>query len=228
MEQRIKSFDTPHKGIRNGLGQLILLTGKTDYSSLAEIEKLFQLANEIFTLLTVHAHDENDVTLSELEKKVPGSSNHDMEDHERIESQQSLLENLLNDILADARNGKDPALKGAEFYTALCNFTSMYFSHMSGEESETQELIWKNFTDEEIIGHRNMIISGLKPDVLLLWIKYIVPAQNPKERIGFLKGMKMNSPDDFFSSVVSVVKDNLTDEEFQSLENEIYSIPSKV
>ena len=217
MKPRIKGFDVPHKGIRNGLGKLILSAGNTDYSDIDQVEKLYQLGTEVFTILTTHAHDENDVTLRELEKKVPGASEHDMEEHERIEQEQSVLEDLLSEILQDSRSGKIPFEKGGEFYTGLCDFTSMYYWHMAGEEKETQELIWQHFTDEEILEHRKEIIAGLKPEVLLLWIKYIVPSQSHPERIGFLKGMKVNAPVEFFDQVMSVVKENLTGEDYSSL-----------
>ncbi len=217
MKSRIKGFDVPHKGIRNGLGKLILSAGNTDYSDVNAVENLYQLGSEIFTILTTHAHDENDITLRELEKKVPGASDHDIEEHERIEQEQAVLENLLSEILEDIRAGKAPYEKGSDFYTGLCDFTSMYYWHMAGEEKETQELIWQHFTDEEILEHRKEIIAGLKPEVLLLWIKYIVPAQSHPERTGFLKGMKANAPEEFFDQVMSVAKDNLYEEEFSML-----------
>lgn len=224
MKQRIKGFDVPHKAIRYGLGQLIFLTGKTNYTDQAEVETLYQLGTEVLTLLTDHAHHENDVTLQELEKRAPGASHHDSEEHERIEQEQAQLEAVLTAILNQSQKGADPSAKGVEFYTALCDFTSMYFWHMSGEETETQELIWTHFTDEEIQGFQKQIVASIKPDLMLLWIKYIIPSQNLSERTGFLNGMKSKAPEEFFASVMSVVKDSLPEEEFQKLEEELNSV----
>ena len=106
----------------------------------------------------------------------------------------------------------------------------MYYWHMAGEEKETQELIWQHFTDDEILEHRKEIIAGLKPDVLLLWVKYIVPSQSHPERVGFLNGMKANASTEFFEQVMSVIKVNLTDEEYirlcESINYNPVTIPS--
>lgn len=86
----MNSFDVPHKGIRNGLSQLSLLAGKTDYENANEIESLFKLGKEVFTILTTHANDENDVSLKALEERLEGASQHDVGEHIRIHKGQCI------------------------------------------------------------------------------------------------------------------------------------------
>jgi hypothetical protein len=36
--KRMKTYDVPHKGLRNALSQLSLMAGKTNYSNQQEVE----------------------------------------------------------------------------------------------------------------------------------------------------------------------------------------------
>jgi|SRR6185503_17643901 len=216
--QRLKVYDVPHKGLRNILGQLSFLAGKTNYNDPQEVEALCSLGRDLFTLLDVHAADENTVTLTELESRCTGSSKHDMDDHEQLHIVQHRLEQLLQQIHEGAQSGSDVAADGAEFYLALSEFQGIYLQHTAEEERITQPLLWKHFTDEELLGHRGKIMSNLSPQVLLLWFRYSIPAQSPAERAGLLSGFKRMAPEPFFNQAMGVIKDALTEQEYSILE----------
>ena len=79
---RMKTYDVPHKGLRNALSQLSLLACKTDYASPQEVAPLYDLGAKVFKILNIHAADENEVTLAELESRYPSGAQHDTHDHE--------------------------------------------------------------------------------------------------------------------------------------------------
>ena len=161
---RMKSYDVPHKGLRNALSQLSLSAGKTNFSNPDEVEGLYKLGQDVFTLLNIHAADENAVTLAELEILCPGCSQHDYDDHETLHTLRSELEKLLSKIYRYSQLGKDVREDGAEFYLALSEFHGQYLEHTAEEERVTQPLLWKFFTDEELAEHRKKIMqkSSLK------------------------------------------------------------------
>src|SRR5688500_19583611 len=99
----MKSHDVPHMGLRNALSQMQFLAGKTDYTNQDEVEQLYKLGEDLFKILTIHATDENEVTLAELEKRCPGCSKHDIDDHEQIHLAQDKLEKLLADIYTKSK-----------------------------------------------------------------------------------------------------------------------------
>lgn len=80
-----KSYAASHKGLRYILSKFSLLSGRTNYSNLEQVQQLKKLGEEMFFLLTHHLNTENDNLLRPLEERVPGSSKHDLEDHERLE-----------------------------------------------------------------------------------------------------------------------------------------------
>jgi hypothetical protein len=137
---RMKTCDVPHKGLRNALSQVSLLAGRTNYSTPQEVQQLFILGSDVFTILNIHAADENEVTLSALESRCPGSSRHDVEDHEQLHFKQSKLEKLLSEIHAESRAGKDVTAHGGDFYLAFSEFHGKYLEHTAEEERVTQPL----------------------------------------------------------------------------------------
>jgi len=213
---RIKPYDVPHKGLRNALSQLSLLAGKTDYSNRTEVEQLYNLGTDVFKILTIHADDENEVTLAELETRCPGCSQHDVEDHVQIHAAQENLEKLLAAIYNDSYNGKDT--DGAEFYLAFSEFHGKYLEHTAEEERVTQPLLWKHFTDEELASHRGKIMKKNPPETLLVWFRFVVPAQSHNERVGLLTGFKKMASRSFFSLGMEVIKQVLTTSEFSNLQ----------
>jgi hypothetical protein len=217
MENRIKPYDVPHKGLRNALSQLSLLAGKTNFADVKEVELFYQLGTEVFQLLNIHAEDENSVTLAELESRCPGSSQHDMDDHEALHITQHKLEVLLENIYADSKTGKDITAEGAEFYLSFSEFQSIYLEHTAEEERVTQPLLWKHFTDEELIGHRGKIMSKMPPEILLKWFRFVIPAQSHPERVGMLTGVKKMAPPPFFAAAMELAQKGISSQEFDKL-----------
>jgi hypothetical protein len=216
--QRYKTYDAPHKGLRNGLSQLSLMAGRTDYSIPEEVTKLHQLGTRVFNILTIHAEDENNVTLAHLETRCPGCSRHDVEDHQQIHLIQQSLEDQLEAIYTGAANRKDITEAGEEFYLAFSEFHGKYLEHIAEEERVTQLLLWQHFTDEELHAHRGEVMAGMPPSTLLIWFEFIIPAQTCTERIALLTGFKQMAPAAFFAEGMRVVQKVLPTSEYKDLE----------
>jgi hypothetical protein len=214
---RMKTYDAPHKGLRNALSQLQLLSGKADFNNAAEVEHLFAFGQDVFKLLNIHADDENEVTLAELEKRCPGCSVHDRSDHELLESEQRSVEELLLSIYSRTQNGQGAEDLASEFYLLLSKYHGDYLLHLNEEETVTQLLLWKHFTDEELLEHRIRIIRRNPPETLLIWLRFIIPAQPHVERVRFFGRFKKTVPEDLYSKALDVVRQELPTKEFDSL-----------
>ena len=215
----MKSYDVPHKGLRNALSEMQLLAGKTDYTNENEVELLYKLGEDIFKILTIHATDENEVTLAALEQRCTGCSQHDIEDHQQIHIAQDKLEKLLESIYTNLKAGHDVTDDGEEFYLAFSEFHGAYLVHTAEEERVTQPMLWKYFTDEELASHRRKIMARNPPQTLLIWFRFVIPSQSHKERVGLLTGFKQMAPEPFFNQGMQVIRQVLTEKEFDQLNN---------
>jgi hypothetical protein len=214
---RTKLYDVPHKGLRNALSQLSLLAGKTDYSILQEVEELYRFGETVFKIMNIHAADENEVTLAELEVRCPGCSQHDMDDHELLHITQHKLEQLLSTIYTNSKSGQNVIEDGAAFHLALSEYHGEYLKHTAEEERVTQPLLWKYFTDDELAAQRGKIMAKNPPQTLLAWFRFVIPAQSHSERVGLLQGFKQMASVTFFNDGMETVKQVLNEQEFDKL-----------
>lgn len=142
-QPRMNIYGFPHKGLRNLLSQVSLLSGNTDYSNAVSLEKLKDLTTELVTLLDLHVHSEEDVLLPALEVKVPGSTRENVEEHEQLEKEIKDFDEKMKNITVDSTPDS-----GVKFYESVYNFHSKYIAHMAMEEDDMNPLIWDNFTDD--------------------------------------------------------------------------------
>jgi len=213
---RVRSFAAPHKGLRYLIAKFASNLGHTDFSNYAQLTVLKQLGLEMFTLLDDHVHTENEHTLKHLEQRVPGASGHDVADHEKLEAVQNSLAQRLSGF-----NGHETADEIHTFYIDFSLFHSQYLEHIFEEETVTELLLQQNFSDEELIQHRNNIMQRLAFPVLLLWLKYIIPAQPEEESLAMLFGFKANAPQPAFEQVMSAIKSELDKERYESLASKL-------
>jgi hemerythrin-like domain-containing protein len=209
----VRSFAAPHKGLRYVMSKFGLRLGQTDVRDASALEQLKSLGVEMFTLLNDHVHTENEHTLRHLEERVPGASAHDRSDHEKLDQIQKDLQRRMLEL-----NGRETPDELHTLYLNFALFQSQYFEHIDEEETVTERLLQSHFSDAELIGHRHAIMKRLAPATLILWLKYIVPAQRVDESISMLSGLKANAPQELFIEVMSVISTEMEPERYRELE----------
>ncbi|MCB0550364.1 MAG: hemerythrin domain-containing protein [Phaeodactylibacter sp.] len=221
---RVSLITTPHKGIRNFLAQLSFQAGSIDYADREAVRELKQTFEEIALLLEEHAASENNFILPPLEARVPGSTIHDEADHEDLHQLQDKLLAQLSHILDADVTGQEARRLGYEFYQGVSRLHAGHLEHMLEEETGTQVLMWQHFTDEEMMQIHGQVIRSIAPPVMLSWMKYILPAQAPHERLQLLSGLQANAPEPFFQQVMEVAKEKLGTKAFGQLEKELKAV----
>jgi hypothetical protein len=222
--ERYKSYGAVHKGLRNGLSQMLFLACNTDYSNAASVEKIYKLGQKLFKLMSSHAEDENNIMLAELETRMQGAAHHDTHDHEVIEAGQKNLETMLDEMYSVVNNGGNATPIGEEFYTAYSRFFGEYMLHMVHEETITQQQLWDNFTDAELIGLTQRIVSKLPIDKTMDWYSFMIPAMNPAERAGMYTMLNMTLPVEVFQVIDAGIKQFLPADEYGFLKQQISAI----
>jgi hypothetical protein len=210
--QRLRSLDPAHKGLRNAIGQLVLLAGKTDYTRTSAVQTLQQLGQEVFHLLQDHTQTENQFILAPLAKHNPDFTAAYLVEHTILDRQEQDLAERLQRF-----NGKQSNDMGHEFYLDLCDFQSSYLKHIDEEDRLVELEMQKHFTDEELIGHQIQIMQVMPFDTLLLWFKYIVPARRVAENAQVLTAFKQNAPAEAYETVIALIATQIKAEELASI-----------
>lgn len=214
--QRVRSFDTPHKGIRKRLSDFSNLAGSIDYSNAADLDKLRLSGQELFAMLNLHVHTENEILLKALEDRCPGAAQHDISDHELIEMMQAEIETALDNLQVETAAGQ-----AHDFYLSFSRFHSRYLQHIYDEETLTEKMLWENFTDEELLAIRGQILKSFSPEELMLSLKIIVPAQSENERLQLLGAFRKNAPEAVFSQIMNMLRKELSETAFRMLEQKL-------
>ncbi|MEY2692243.1 MAG: hypothetical protein RIT03_633 [Bacteroidota bacterium] len=209
---RLRSLDPAHKGLRNALGKLVLMAGKTDFSNKAAVQKLQVLGTEVFHLLKDHTATENQFILAPLAQKNADFTAAYLVEHTIIDRQEEELANRLQRF--DGSQSND---LGHEFYLDLCDFQSSYLKHIDEEDRLVEAEMQKHFTDEELIGHQVEIMQVMPFDTLLLWFKYIVPARRDAENAQVLTAFKQNAPAEAYETVIALIATQVKADELESI-----------
>ncbi len=212
----VRSFAAPHKGLRYVMSKFGLRLGQTDVRDASALQQLKALGDEMFTLLNDHVHTENEQTLRHLDERVPGASAHDRSDHEKLDQIQEDLQTRMLEL-----NGRETPDELHTLYLNFALFQSQYYEHIDEEETVTERLLQSHFSDAELIEHRLAIMKRLAPATLLLWLKYIIPAQRVDESISMLSGLKANAPQEFFAQVMNVIRMEMEPKRYRDLEAEL-------
>lgn len=209
---RIRLLVAPHKGLRNLLGKFSFCLGSANLADPRQLAYLQQLGQELFTLLNDHVHTENESMLARLEERLPGASKHDKADHQRLEAVQDALQQQLAGL-----TGEESAEEMHQFYLNFSHFQSQYLEHIFEEETVTELLLQQHFSDEELMQQRALTMQRIKFPILLLWLKYMIPAQGEPESVGMLSGFRANAPAEAFEQVLAVIKPEMDANRFHRL-----------
>lgn len=213
MEPRVNIYGFPHKGLRNGLGKLSFAISSLDPNNSEEVQSVIELAKELSELLGLHLHSEEEFVTPPLEEKVPGSTQHNHDDHEAME----ILEQDMMDTIKSLESNPNMQTQ-EEAYQAVNLFIREYFRHMSDEEGDMNKIIWENFSDEDILGWQGQILSKLTPEQFFKWFKYIIPVLNPFEQQIMLGGFKENAPSEAYNATIQALKPFVTEKQFSHIQ----------
>lgn len=210
---RVNIYGFPHKGLRNALGQLSLSLGNLDIDNQEAIKTVVDQSLEISELLKLHLQSEESHVLPHLEREAPGSTQHNHEDHENMER---LEKDMISTILELTENASQENVEKAYNKTNL--FIREYFRHMDEEETDMNQIIWKYFSDMQILEWQGKILSTLTPEQMNKWFKYIIPALSPLEQNIILGEFKQNAPREAYEFTMNGMYPYVTERQYQHIQ----------
>ncbi len=213
---RIPIYDQVHKGIRKELFDFIILAGTTQFNDAQALENLQSKFNNLINLLRDHARHEDQFIHPLLKKNVPEMEHRLEADH----VQQDLLLNNLCTHFDEILKFADPARRaqcGHQFYQAMNYFVGEYLLHLHEEEHKITQLLWQNYSDEEILNAIMKLISSFTIAETRLSYAVMLPALNPDERVALFNGLTTEKLQDLMSVAGKV----LSTKEMEQLKQKI-------
>lgn len=203
-----------HKGLRLAHTRFLTRLGSADARQ--RQPALLADLREHLALAASHLAHEEAFIHTALEGAHPGGTTVLAEDHcqhhERLEQLLDLIETLER-----ADDESRPAYWRA-LYLAFTTFVAADLAHMAHEETVTWPLLCELFSDEQLAEIEMRIIGSLPPDEVIAFMRIMLPAMAPEERIGLLSGMKAGAPPEAYDAVISMAaRPELSKDDFGQL-----------
>lgn len=182
--QRVDLYTLVHKGIRAFMGATLEAAGRMDPADREEVSQTLDRVRSLAAFLRAHLHHENQFIHPALEARRPGAARKTAGDHVGHERAIESLESAA--LAVEKADDAARAVAALALYRELALFVAENLEHMHAEETENNAQLWAAYSDEELGRIHGALMGSMKPEIMQLGLRWMVPAMNPGERAGLL------------------------------------------
>jgi hemerythrin-like domain-containing protein len=212
---QVDIYGPVHKGLRFTQCGLLTRMGSVDLLDKTSRQMLLDDLEGLFCMIESHMHHEDRFIHPALERRRAGSSaglDDAHEAHRRDIIELRALATALESALATSA----PAI-ARRLYQKFSAFVADDFEHMRVEEEVIQPLLEELYSREELLSIEEALVASIPPDVMMAFLRVMVPAICPEERVKLLSKPKAEMPAEVFENVLAVVRLTLSEFEYQDL-----------
>jgi len=204
---RLDLYTPVHKGLRAAMCDTLLAVGRLDCDDPREVSDVLARARGLLSLCRDHLEHEEREIHAAMEARCPGSAAQTAGDHR--DHLMSFV-SLEADIQAvEQAAGGARARAAVRLYRQLALFVGENFAHMHTEETENTAILWQTHADAELAGVHRSIVSAIPPERMAVYMRWMVPYQNPAERAAMLGALRLTAPAAVFEGVLAGVRPHL-------------------
>ncbi|MFI5129764.1 MAG: hypothetical protein ACHQFX_07230, partial [Chitinophagales bacterium] len=102
-----------------------------------------------------------------------------------------------------------------EVQSNYVKFMVFNLEHMAKEEAVLNKILWRYYTDPELMAITRQIINDVPPDYMVQYNKWMIRGMNNGEITKWLKGVERNAPEDVFQSLFATAESELPEKRFR-------------
>lgn len=205
MKQRHDIYALVHKGLRAWTGQILVELGRLDAQDGAEIAELVPRVRAWLVAARDHLDHEERFIHPALEAAQPGSTVQTLDEHEHHRAELAELEAGIERLAAQ------PSHEAAtQLYRALADHLAETLAHMKLEESVNNAVLWAHYDDGQIAGVEARLVGSIPPVQMMAYLRHMIPAMAPLERVALLGGMQRALPWTAFGAILGELKPGLS------------------
>ncbi|MES2848907.1 MAG: hypothetical protein V4685_07615, partial [Bacteroidota bacterium] len=164
--------------------------------------------DDVLSLFDKHANTEDYFIIPAIEKHAPSVATLFEEEHVLDHELSSKLRSLLSIFRHTNAADEKEAIGGAIRY-AFIEFMIFNLQHMAKEESKLNELLWENFSDDELKTITQEILGYLPPDTMAQYSTWMIRGLSNNEIKGWLMQVKNNAPEFVFAGLLAMAEKEL-------------------
>lgn len=214
---RINFYRTIHKAIREMLAHLVTRASRASFHDPDDLAELVDDVDDIFELLASHAKTESTFVHPLFADAPVVADRLEGAHHDQL---QVLTE--LRGMLQAATDGEgDRAELGHHFILGLTRFVAEQHEHMADEEELAQPAIWANNDDATLADAYGALLGSIPPAKMQRYMRWMLPALNPEERVELLAHMRETAPPEAFEGTMLLCAEVLTTSQWSRMPEQL-------
>lgn len=182
----------------------------------ASLAVVADTVQELAFMCKKHLEHENAFIHPAMERCAPGSARNTADDHvghERAIERLNVMVDQLRALppTAEARQLLD------QLYRTLALFMADNFEHMDLEERHNMRVLQAGYTDAELQQIEQDLVASIPPNVVLAFMRWMLPAVSAEERREYLEQMALGAPPPVLLAVIDVAAPYLPPGEAEAL-----------
>ncbi len=218
---RYNIFDFIHKAWRALLYETALVLQQADFDNNEEAENALKQLELVLETFAKHAYHEDTFVIPAIQKYAAETAFKMQNDHGKDE----VLTHQLNIKIEAFRFTSSPELKnviGREIMYLFIDFVAFNLIHMNMEEQTINELLWKHYTDAELIQLNESIVKSVPAEEMMYSLQWMIKGISNLQLALLLNKLKSEMPSAVFESVCSVAQKNLPAERWNSVKSQVF------
>jgi iron-sulfur cluster repair protein YtfE (RIC family) len=164
---------------------------QTDMSDPEKSKDVIARIHLLVNAFDTHAHHEDHFVFNAAEIHAPSLIAEFEQEHEKDHQ----LSNEIRSLLAAYEIAEDKFGAGRALYYAVNEFVAFNLQHTNKEETILNEVLWKHYTDGEILDMQRSIERSVSPEEIAMIFEWMVRGINDVELLGWLNAVKREAPE---------------------------------
>ncbi len=204
---RYDSYLLIHKALRALMAETLVRLGRLDPDDDGETHTVIEQVRQAIALGQAHLDKEEMFVHPAMEARAPGSTRRAAADHV---SHLAAFERILA-ACNQVETSRGPARAGAALclYRRFALLMAEDLVHMHAEETENNAVLWATHTDAEIMQLIDRLVASIPPETLARYLRWMVAANAPQDRIRLLSGVKLGMPKPGFARLLETILPHL-------------------
>ena len=214
--QRLNIFNQVHKGLRASLYETALLLQQANFTSANESDVAMERIKEVLMLFEEHARKEDFYILKAIVPYEPSVA--DAFEQEHIEDMELSAE-LSDAVVAfeSLLDNSEREAAGRKINELFAAFIAFNLKHMGKEELVINEILWRYFSDNEILQIQNRIVASTQPWHQDFFSKWMLRGINNAEAASWLLAVERTAPPIVYQTLFNKARQQFTNSRFQQL-----------
>ena len=214
--QRLNIFNQVHKGLRAALYETALLLQQANFTSANESDVAMERIKEVLMLFEEHARKEDFYILKAIVPYEPSVA--DAFEQEHIEDMELSAE-LSDAVVAfeSLLDNSEREAAGKKINELFAAFIAFNLKHMGKEELVINEILWRYFSDNEILQIQNRIVASTQPWHQDFFSKWMLRGINNAEATSWLLAVERTAPPIVYQTLFNKARQQFTNSRFQQL-----------